>query len=192
MRNVTENFDIDTIFWDYNPQFKIVSPFKSLYNSDKSRGKKNSSNIMWAIALCYHPKSDLYNLDDKEVRVFEMIKDKSFKLKDYTEHIEEFKNAALSQSEKSLVAWDDRLRSRDSFLEGQEYTFGYDEIFYDNDGESTTRSFKSNVKDLDDMLARTAKLYQEYFKIKKELNEEDQTSKGRGGKNLSLSDSGDI
>ena len=192
MHNITESFDLDNIFWDFNPQFKIVSPFKELFNSDKSRGKKTSSNIMWAISLCYCPDSDLYNLPDKEVRVFDMVKDKSFKLEDYKEHIELFKDMSLTQAQKSLAAWDDRLRDRDRFLAEQEYHFGYDETYYDTNGEANIKSFRSNVKELDEMFARTAKLYQEYFKIKKELEEDDQIKKGRGGKNLSLSDADEI
>ena len=50
---------------------------------------------MWAIALCHHPKSDLYNTPDKDIRVFDMVKDKSFKLDDYKEHIELFKEMSL-------------------------------------------------------------------------------------------------
>jgi hypothetical protein len=189
MRNIVENFNVNNSFWEYNPSFKIASPFKELFNSDKSRGKKNSSNIMWAIALCYHPSSDLYNLPDKEVRVFDMVKDKSFKLKDYTEYIKEFLDTCLSEAQKSLIAWDNRMKSRDGFLANQEYSFGYE--VRDEEG-SLIKVHKSNVKELDEMMSRTSRIYQEYFKIKKELNEEDQIKKGRGGKNLSLSDAGEI
>lgn len=184
MRNITENFNLNNNFWDYNPQFKIVSPFKELFNSDKSRGKKTSSNIMWAISLCYHPESDLYNLPDKDIRVFDMVKDKSFKLEDYDEYVELFKDMCLSQAQKSLEAWDSRMKQRDRFLKDQEYTFDQ----YNDLG----RVDKGTADQLDKMAANTGKLYQEFFKIKKDLNEEEQTAKGKGGKNLSLSDSGDI
>ena len=117
---------------------------------------------MWAIALCHHPKSDLYNTPDKDIRVFDMVKDKSFKLDDYKEHIELFKEMSLSQAQKSLIAWDGRLKERDKFLRDQEYHFGYTES-----NEELSKEFKSNVKELDEMLGRTAKLYGEYFKIKK-------------------------
>jgi len=184
MRNITENFNTNNNFWDYAAQFKVVSPFKELYSSDKSRGKKSSSNIMWAISLCYHPASDLYNLPDKEDRVFDMVKDKSFKLKDYEEQIELFKDMCLTQAQKSLESWDTRMRQRDVFLKDQEYNFDQ----YDDLG----KTIKGTADQLDKMAANTGKLYQEFFKIKKELNEEEQTAKGKGGKNLSLSDSGEI
>ncbi len=184
MNNITENFNVTNIFWEYNPQFKIVSPFKELFNSDKSRGKKTSSNIMWAISLCYHPKSDLYGLPDKEERVFDMVKDKSFKLEDYSDHIELFTSSCLSQAEKSAVAWDEFMRKRDRFIKTQEYTLDT----YDDFGKLQ----KGTADQLDKMASNTGKMYTDYAKIKKELNEEDQAVKGKGGKNLSLSDSGEI
>lgn len=184
MRNITENFSLMNNFWDFNQQFTVVSPFKELYNSDKSRGKKNSSNIMWAIALCYHPKSDLYNLGDKEARVFDMVKDKSFNLEDYEDYIDAFKNACLTQAEKSMVAWDDFMRKRDIFIKSQDFTLDH----YNNEG----RLKKGTADQLDKMAGNTAKIYSDYLKIKDKLNEEDQAAKGKGGKNLSLSDSGEI
>lgn len=174
MRNITEAFKPDTIFWKVNPQFLATSPFKELYNSDKSRNKKNSSNIMWAISLCYHPESDIYYMSDKENRVFDMIKDKSFKLDDYFNHIEVFKDMCLSQAQKSLISWEEFMVKRDKFIKTQEYNM-------------------DTGLDLDKMASATAKLYQDYFKIKKEVDEEKLSNKtGRGGKQLSLSDAGEI
>jgi hypothetical protein len=183
MRNITENFNLENNFWECNPQFKIVYPFKELYNNDKSKLKKHSSNIMWAIALCYHPDSDLYNIKDKEVRVFDMVKDDSFKLENYKQHILEFKDMTLTEAQKSLTAWDERIKDRDNFLKEQVYTFDA----YTEEG----KNIKGNAEQLDKMAANTYKLYQEYFKIKKELEEEkSQNIKGKGGKNKSLTDSG--
>lgn len=184
MQNITENFNINNNFWEFHPAFKVVEPFKKVFSSDKSRGKKTSSNIMWSIALCYHPKSELFYLNDKEERVFDMVKDRSFKLEDYYDLIEEFKDATLTQSQKSLVDWDNRMRSRDRFLKDASYSFDT----YNDHGKLV----KGTADQLDRMAANTAKLYSEYFKIKKELNEDEQEVKGKGGKNLSLSDSGEI
>jgi hypothetical protein len=183
MQDITKNFSPTNNFWEFNPAFKIAKPFKQLYNSDKSRGKVNSSNIMWAIALCYYPKSDLYYLNDKEARVFDMVKDKSFKLEDYKEHINEFIDMAVTQAEKSMADWENRMRDRDQFLKGVKYSLDY----YDDFGKIK----KGTADQLDRMAAQTHKLYQEYFKIKKDITEEQQ-AKGKGGKNKSLSDSGDI
>lgn len=183
MRNLTQNFSPENNFWEYNAQFKVAPPFKQLFNSDKSRNKVNSSNIMWAIALCYHPKSDLYYLNDKEERVFDMVKDKSFKLEDYKEHVNNFKDMCLTQAEKSLSTWESRMKERDDFIASIQYTLDA----YDDFGKLK----KGSASQLDTMAANTYKLYQDYFKIKKELLDEEQV-KGKGGKNKSLSDAGDI
>jgi len=195
MQDLTKSFSPTNNFWEFYPAFTVVKPFKQLYNSDKTRGKMGSSNIMWAIALCYHPKSDLYNLKDKEERVFEMVKDKSFKLEDYEEHIEVFIDTTLTQAEKSLYAWEKRLKNRDKFIDSQEYTLDYyvknkngDNIL-SKSGNLVTE--KGTADQLDKMAANTPKLYQDYFKIRKELIDEEQI-KGKGGKNLSLSDAGEI
>ena len=52
MSSVVSKFDYNRNFWDYNPQFKAIEPFKSLFIHDKSKGKDDSSLRLWAIALC--------------------------------------------------------------------------------------------------------------------------------------------
>jgi len=174
MRNLIESYTPDTIFWDANPQFTAIEPFKSVWKKDKSRGKKTSSDKMWAIAFCHHPKSDAYYISDKEDRIPRSVL--GFKKQDdvdrFWDEVSEltsvFKDAALTQAEKSLFAWNDRLKKRDAFLSEQDYSFGYviDGVEY-----------KDNTKSLDDMGGKTAKFYEEYFKIKRELEEESAMAK---------------
>jgi hypothetical protein len=174
MRNIVENFTQETIFWDVNPQFTVINPFKRLWKSDKSRGKKNSSDLMWAISLAYHPKSDLYYVSDKEeliVRSHLGIKsaEKSeafWKENDYL--VKAFLDSALTEAEKSLISWNEGMKDRDMFLSNQKYTFGYEK-----DGVE----YKDNTRSLDDMRSKTAKIYEEYFKIKRELEEEGSVKK---------------
>lgn len=154
-----------------------------------------SSNVMWAIALCYHPESDLYYLNDKEERVFDMVKEKNFTLDDYQDHISVFKDMCLTQAQKSLTAWEEQMRKRDKYLKSQEYYF--DQYLTDDNGDnvvSKTGKFiviKGTADQLDKAYSTTPKMYSDYDKIKKELEREEQV-KGKGGKNVSLSDSGDI
>jgi len=187
MRNILDNYSLDNQFWQYNPQFTAMNPFRKLYKSDKSRNKRVSSDLMWAITLIYHPESDWYNLPDKEAMAAkDILKNKELDWSVHEELVTAFKDMCLSQAEKSLLAWDTRMKDRDKFLEGQSYTFGED--YVDDDGVMHTT--KSNVKELDEMAARTSKLYQEYFKIKADLEREDTIKKGT--KISSLSDSGEI
>lgn len=187
MEDITKSYSPNNIFWDMFPQFTIINPFKDLYSKDKSKGKKTSSTLMWAIALLYHPKSDIYNLNDKFERIAkDMLKKKpDYDWSKHKELIDTFIDMALSQAEKSMHFWSESLKDRDDFLSKQEYHFSYSVT----DPEGNMFDYKSNVKELDEMRGRTAKLYQDYFKIKKELSEEE-VARGRGQKIVSLTDEG--
>jgi len=176
MRNLVENFSPKNNFWEENPQFQVVGPMKRLHKNDKSRGKKDSSDLMWAIALIYHPKSDLYYVENKEgVIAKDMLGIKDSEIDSFWEKNKEivdfFIDMALTQTEKSLVSWEKRMRQRDEFLSEQTYTFGWT----DEEGNE----HKDNTKSFDDMQSKTAKFYEEYFKIKKELMEEESVSKNK-------------
>jgi len=170
MNNILENYTINANFWESNPEFTLIQPFKQLWKSDKSRGKGTSSNLMWGIAQVFHPKSEMYYLSDAKERVgIDLLgvkeKDVDKFWEDHKYLTDAFVDAALSQAEKSLIAWENRMKERDQFLAEQKYTFG----FTDENGVD----HKDNTKQLDDMLAKTAKIYDEYFKVKKELEEEE-------------------
>lgn len=176
MRNILESYSPGKNFWDENPQFSTINPFKQFNKSDKSRSKVESSNIMWAIALINHPKSDLYYVSSKE----EIVAKNMLSVKDadidafwnkHKELCDAFIDMSLTQAEKSLVSWEKRLKQRDAFLSEQVYTFGY----VDDNGIE----YKDNTKSFDDMQSKTAKFYEEYFKIKKELLEEVTSNKNK-------------
>jgi hypothetical protein len=176
MRNIVENYNKNANFWELNPQFIAINPFKQLYKTDKSKDKKESSLIMWAIALAYHPKSDLYYIEDKEEKLAkDLVGIKKSDIDTFWNNnkflVDAFIDAALSQAEKSLISWEKRLKQRDAFLAEQQYTFGY----VDEEGVE----YKDNTKAFDDMQSKTAKFYEEFFKIKKELQDEEILSRGK-------------
>ena len=186
MQNLTQNYSPTNNFWEYNTQFTTVQPFKKLYSSDKSRGKKVSSDLMWAIALINHPKSDMFHIPNVRLRLsmdlLKVNKKDVDSFWDANKAIEEaFVDAVLTQAEKSLIAWENRLKDRDRFLKEQKYHFGYT----DEDGIE----HKDNTKALDDMLAKTGKLYDELFKIQKSLEEDDVRS-GNKSKGYDSKDAG--
>ncbi len=188
MRNILQSYTPDNSFWTYNAQFTAMDPFRKLYKSDKSRNKRVSSNLMWAISLIYHPESDWYSLPGKEAMAAkDILKDKDYDWDKNEDVISTFKEMCLTQAEKSLVSWEMRMKDRDGFLAKQKYTFGEEYV----DDEGIARTVKGNAKDLDEMFSRTAKIYQEYFKIKEDL-EKEETVRGKGNKVKSLSDSGEI
>lgn len=176
MRNILENYSNQSNFWETNPQFTAINPFKKLWKGDKSKNKADSSTLMWAIALMYMPTSDLYYTSNKEEIIGQsMLNVKTIDIDSFWESkkelVDAFIDMTLTQAEKSLISWEKRLKQRDAFLEGQVYTFGY----IDADGVE----YRDNTKSLDDMGSKTGKFYEEFFKIKKELKEEEAVSRNK-------------
>lgn len=172
----------DTNFWELNPQYKYI--LADFYNGDRSKDKKKSSKIIWAIYFKVHPKSEYYRLPNKEEVInTRWLKNPKFNWSNISPTVEIFKDTVLTQAEKSLVAWDEMMKKRDEFIHGQDFTL--DE--YDERGKIV----KGTADQLDKMLANTSKLYSEYFKIKKELAD-DEVKRGKGNKPESMSDSDEI
>ena len=188
MRNLTENYNKNSNFWEENPQLAVINPFKSLLKNDKSKGRLDSSNLMWAIALINHPKSDLYYVENKEdviARDMLCIKDKD--IDKFWENnkslVDSFKDACLSQAEKSLVDWYDYMRKRDIYLKNTEYYF--DQYKTDNNGDnivSKTGSFiteKGTAEQLDKAWGASKSMWADYEKITKTVKEEEVVVKNK-------------
>lgn len=179
---ILDGFSEGANFWKMNPQLKIL--FEDFYNSDKSKSKDTSSKIMWGIYLAVHPKSEFYNIPDKyNIISKNVIKDSKFSWAKHQRIIDVVIEQTMTQAEKSLINWNDTLKKRDEFIHSQEFTLDS----YNPEG----RIVKGTADQLDKMLANTNKLYQEYFKILKELKVEED-SKSKGNKILSASDTGEI
>jgi len=177
MRNPLENYNETNNFWEYNPQYLSIEPFKSLHSKDRSKDKKDSSDKMWSIALIYHPDSDIYYTINKEEKVLSAkfgltSKQSDDFIKKHKDVIDEFIEISCTQAQKSLISWDKRMKARDEFLTTQKYSFGYT--------DSEGNEFKDNTKALDEMQSRTGKMYEEFNKIKKELLEESVKNNNKG------------
>jgi hypothetical protein len=88
-----------------------------------------------------------------------------------------YKELVLTPAERGLVNWTEIMNVRDESLKNM-----YKDAILE-------RNFKELVE-LDKMLANTAKLFQDYKKIKQEYDEDKTTRKGKSI--ASLSDSGEI
>lgn len=109
------NFDPETNFWVHNPQLKVA--FKSIYQGDESKNKFESSNLMWAIALMWHPDSKFRGVKEKERK--KMVEDELLGINDdkkgergrrrvyqWSEHkkdIERFKQLCLTKAQRFLA-----------------------------------------------------------------------------------------
>jgi len=188
MRNITEGYQKNSNFWDENPQLAVINPFKSLLKDDKSKGKIDSSNLMWAIALINHPKSDLYYVENKEfVIAKDMLGLKESSIDKFWDNnkylVEAFTGACLSQAERSLVDWYDYMRKRDIYLKNTEYYF--DQYKTDNNGDnivSKTGQFvteKGTAEQLDKAWGASKSMWADYEKIIKTVSEEEVVVKNK-------------
>lgn len=195
MKNIIEHYRPDVNFWDIVPELTTIEPTRTLFIEDKSKKKWDSSVLMWTIAHLNDPDSIFYNIPNKyDLLARDHLKTPSFDW-DGVRHLETaYVDCVLTQAKKSLVAWDSFMKKRDDFIKSQEYTFDYYQL--DDDGANLLVRgkpviVKGTADQLDKAASITAKLYADYMKIKKDL-EEEQTKRGKGNKPKSLSDSNEI
>lgn len=183
-------FNPDVNFWKAFPQFKLLGVFKDIYKKDKNRNKKNSSQMMWFIALCYDPASPLANnpvegeMGNKVIVSRDFIEDPNYYIK-YEEELIPVVDFYLELIEtpavKSLRLWEKKMKERDKFIMDTPYSMG----ILDENG----RMVGATAGDLDKMLANTPKLYEQLSKIKASIEEESKT-KGVNDRKVSASDAG--
>lgn len=182
MRDVVQNYSPKNNFWEFNPQFMEVPLFKKLYKADRSNGKKQSSDLMWAITLIYHPKSDLYYLPNKEEKVSESILDLKPKSldafwADKKDLVDEFIAMATTQAERSLADWCEYMKKRDIYLKNTRYYF--DEYKTDSDGNNVLSktgseiTIKGTAEQLDKAWLASKAMWADYDKIIKAVSEEE-------------------
>jgi len=168
----------DQNFWEINSEFLLMSEFKNLYDSDKSKNKSNSSKILWAIYFAYNPESKFYNIPDKlNILAKDFIKDNKFKWTSVKEIVDLYKSSVLSDAERALVTWGEIITMRDESLK-----LLYKQAIEAKDTDELVK--------LDKMISNNPKLFEDYKKIKKDYEEEKVTKKGKTI--VSLSESGEI
>lgn len=195
MMDITEKWNGKDNFWELFPNYRVIDLFNTFHSKDKSKGKEKSSNIMWAIAFCTRRESSMYNLPEKwELAAKDIVKDK-IKWEDYEDIVKMFKSCSLTQAERSLLAWEELMDKRDRYLKNQEYYF--DQYQLDKDGNNVkTRTgqfvvIKGTADQLDRAFSVTPKMYSDFSKIKKEI-EEDDIKRGRGNKPKSMSETNEV
>lgn len=184
------------IFWDVIPEIRVLEVFDSLYQKDKSKNHEHSSNIMWAIAFCVRKDSPMYNLPEKwALAAKDIVLDAKLNWDKYEDIIMSFKQSYLTQAERSLLAWEELMFKRDKYLKSQEYYF--DQYKTDENGDNVMSrtgqliTLKGTAEQLDRAFSTTPRMYNDYYKIKKEI-EDDEIKRGRGNKVKSMSDANAI
>jgi hypothetical protein len=183
-------------FWEVLPEFRILEVFDEFYREDKSKKHEVSSGIMWAIAFCLRKESPMYNLPNRwELAAKDIAGDGSIVWDKYDKIIMAFRESYMTQAERSLLAWEELMGKRDKYLKGQEYYF--DQYMVDENGDNVRSktgqliTVKGTADQLDRAFSTTPKMYSDFYKIKKEI-EDDEIKRGRGNKVKSMSDSNEI
>ncbi len=174
--SVLTNFDIDTNFWEVNPQFKIPKKFKDLYTKDKSKNKAHSSKIMWAIALLIDNSSDnkFRNMliKDKKILIAEdYLNNPEFVWEDYEDLIDQYITLNMSRNERSLLIYEQKLEERDLFIRNTKYDL-------------------ENASQLDKIISSTKSIFDLIYKLKDEINKEEASGETRGSLIESASEQG--
>jgi hypothetical protein len=173
-----ELFNPDENFWEVLPQYRVAEPFKSLYKKDKSRGKKDSSLMMWFVVLCYDRGSKYFKLtpDGEDGKHYVIGGDYCGNVNYYEDNkdvldscISMYIKMNYSAMERHLKTWEDLLDKRTAFLQSQDYNL-------------------ETFEDLDKMAVGTEKVYKTIKNVLDDLNKEDSSGSIEGGGHESLND----
>lgn len=191
--NMIEKWNGSNNFWETFPYFRVIDSFNKFYTSEKD--KDFSSRVMWAIAFCIKRNSPMYNLPNKwELAVKDIVK-KNIDWDKYEDIVNMFKQSVMTQAERSLLAWEELMFKRDKYLKTQDYYF--DQYMLDKNGNNVLTktgqfvTIKGTADQLDKAFSATPKMYSDFQKIKKEI-EEEEIKRGRGNKPKSMSETNEV
>lgn len=192
MTTLSPSWNTDINFWILNTAIKTLAVFNQYYKSDKSKDKKDSSKIMWAIALLIDPNEknpwkNVNPVEKKQLISTEFLNDPKFNWDDekIQNLILNYKNLCLTVAEKSLVEFEEKLADRARFISNAEYTFDWYE-----ETERGVKLMKGTATQLDKMMTDTKKIYDQFELIKQQLLEESINIVGKAGAVESASESG--
>lgn len=190
--NIEKQFDIDTNFWDLNPQLAVMSPFNKLYNRDSTPEKDMSSREGWAIFLFAESsaRSKFYRLPIEERK--QEIKENLCPHMNWNDEvikecISKYPILCMSAVERALKEEEDFLIKRSDFIKEQEYTLTRTEIV---DGKSF--KIEGTAKELDTMAKNSKGIWDRFMEVKAEFEAEEAKSNLRGGRTESKSERGEI
>lgn len=157
-------------FFDIYPELAFKAPFRDL----KAKfSKKEASELCWYVMLyCDLDSSFRMFPPDKRREELEthFTKRKVHQIKEVQQAIQDYDENMLSLAKRNFKKWEDKLTERQEFIDNTTYS-------------------EDTVDMLDRMLASTSKLWDMYFKVKSELDQED-SDQVFGGASLSAAEKG--
>lgn len=170
------NFQLDANFWQTYPQMILPKAFNDLYKKDKSKGKEESSKIMWAIAMLVDTAEDnkfahLSEDDRKALIKSDYLGDDKFSFDSYKDIVDLYTHLHMSKLEAELRRQELKLEERAKFINDTEYDL--------ETGEK-----------LDKFMLNTAKLYDQIDVLKDKIKLEKDSGTTRGGRQESATEKG--
>lgn len=165
---------IEDNFWEINPHVRYLTKFKDLYEKDKSKDKTTSSRQMWAIILFTDPKSPFKRIDETERKkeVLNYLNNIST-WEDIEPYFKPYEDYCLTEKQQLFKSWGDKLKTREQFIRATDY-------------KATT------FKMLDEMMSQTEKMWKMYSNVEKDMIEEEQQVRIKGGRKKSKSERKEI
>lgn len=174
--SVINQYKPEVNYWEVDPQLVAIEPFKTLYEKDKTKNKRGSSQKMWAVAFFSDPESRFYNYSEEEkldvIKSDIIGKDKKFSWDELKDHIRGYMKLYMTQAERTLYTWNRKLEERDKYLNNVPYS----ELSLDE------------AKKLDTLISNTPDLYSQYEKILETIREEEVEGKTKGNRKESLTE----
>jgi hypothetical protein len=118
------NFEPLKNFWEMNPAFKGLKYAGELYVKDKSKNKKNSSDLMWCICYVKDLDSPYRNISYSE-RVKVVCDTRSVSLDYFLENskvVEEYDKLNETAPMRALSIIDQKIDERNQFLDSLPYS----------------------------------------------------------------------
>tara|TARA_E500000305_G_scaffold110565_1_gene118946 strand:+ start:2204 stop:2725 length:522 start_codon:yes stop_codon:yes gene_type:complete len=170
---ILNGFDIEANFWKLNPQLRIPLPFAAIYKQDKSKSKSKSSQVMWAIALLVDPDSKFSNIsynNRQSMIAKDYLKDEKFNWSGYKEAIVFYERSLISPAKRQLMVWEKKMDEKTLYLD--------------------TLTYEDNADTIEGLLKTNVKLFEDYERLLKLVDKENNEGSTKGGAEESASEKG--
>jgi hypothetical protein len=172
---VIDSWDTTANFWEINPQLRTPSVFSKMYSEDKSKGKAQSSRLMWAIAYYADFDSKYRALSDSERQKLiseDVLKQPDFDWSGLSEYIKAW-DMYKSVPMKQMTEWERLMNEKTEYMKTLKYN-------------------SETADEIEKRLLSNSKLYSEYEEIMARLVQEGEGGTMIGGSMESLTERGEI
>ena len=172
------NYTEKANFWKLYSTFKVPKIYKEFYNSDKSKNKTTSSNIMWALTFIFDKSIDnpykTLQIEDKiEVINEDILNNVNFSWEEYKEIKDFTKKIFMTEIERTYYSFMEKIEERRKLIETSVYTL------------ETAISIDKMIKD-------TESVRKEIDNLKKLVEQQEADGKTKGDITLSAGEKGEI